>query len=248
MELTDELRKVGEDVGQVAEDLEVLRHLLFLGRNQLPGAGDRIDGATVAAFVEALIETSQAIGPYLLRKRAATSVAKNLKLYDFREQFESADARLSGRKGPIIGRPRQTTVVGGFYHQRTDSIHLPPDAKFADALHEGIHKYSSVVVRMRLGEYVNEGLTQHFTDLVRAEHGVKGRHEHAYGDRLACANKVIGWLDDGERLSRRAYFRGDIEPLRQEIMRRLRVNGSQLDGLARDRGGEGLCERIMESP
>jgi hypothetical protein len=99
-----------------------------------------------------------------------------------------------------------------------------------------------------LGIYINEGFTQRFADLVSTEYGIGVYTDHIYGPQMACAKKVIGWLNDGERLSARAFFRGEIEPLRQEIMRRLRVNDSQLNDLAKDQQGEGLCERIMKSP
>jgi uncharacterized protein DUF4157 len=255
LEISHELREVGVKIEEGMEDLEIFRHQLFLAGTQLPKVGDRIDKTTVAALVEAAIETSQTLAPFLPPgKRARTSVAKGLTVHRFREELESADARLSHVVTPSVGQPRRTKLVKGFYHRATDSIHLTTDtkygadSKFGDALHEGIHKYSSPVLQTRLGIYINEGFTQHFADLVSAEHGIGVYTGHTYGPQMDCAKKVMGWLKDGKMLSARAFFRGEVDPLRQEIMRRLRVNDSQLNDLARDREGEGLCERIKNAP
>jgi hypothetical protein len=255
LEISHELRGIGDKIEEGMEDLEIFRHQLFLAGKQMSKVGDRIDKATVAAFVEALVETSRTLAPFLPPgKRARTSVAKGLTIHEFREQLESEDARLSHRVTPSVGQPTPTKRVKGFYHRATDSIHLTTDtrqggdSKFGDALHEGIHKYSSPVLQTRLGIYINEGFTQRFADLVSAEHGIGVYTDHIYGPQMACAKKVTGWLNDGERLSARAFFSGEVDPLRQEIMRRLRVNDSQLNDLARDRQGEGLCERIMNAP
>jgi hypothetical protein len=255
-EMSQELREIGVKIEEAREDIESIRHNLFLGgAKQLPKVGDRIDKATVADFVEAFIETSRTLAPFMPPGiRARTSVAKGLVIHEFREQLESEEARLSHRVTPGVGQPRRTKLVKGFYHRAKDSIHLTTDpshggeSKIGDALHEGIHKYSSVLIEARLGIAINEGFTQHFADLVSAEHGIGVYTGHSYGPQMACAEKVIGWLKDGERLSGRAYFLGETDPLRQEIMRRLSVNDSQLNDLARDRQGAGLCERIKNTP
>jgi Domain of unknown function (DUF4157) len=257
-EISEELRQLEDKIAQVSGDVEIVRHQLFLAGKQIPNLADRIDPATVASFVEALIETSQTLAPFISgRKRGSTSVAKGLTIHKFRAQFESALEGKSPRGKPSIGQPKSTKIVKGFYDRATDSIHLTTDSrggtdsKFGDALHEGIHKYSLPHLRNSLGNYINEGFTQHFADRVSAEHGLGIYKGHSYGPEMACAEKVMRWLNertDGEKLAGGAYFRPDVEPLRQEIMRRLRINDSQLKDLAQDRNGEALCERIMNAP
>jgi hypothetical protein len=255
LEMSHKLREIGVKIEEGREDIEIIRHQFFLAGKQMPKVTDPIDKSTVADFVEALIETSRTLTPFLPSgKRARTSVAKGLTIHEFREQFESEDARLSSRVTPSVGQPRRTKIVKGFYHRATDSIHLTTDtsqgadSKFGAALHEGIHKYSAPLLQTRLGVDINEGFTQRFADLVSAEHGIGVYTGHDYGPQMACAEKVIGWLNDGERLSASAYFLGNVYPLQQEIIRRLSVNNSQLNDLARDRQGEGLCERIKNAP
>ena len=255
LEISHELREVGDKVTEGMEDLEIFRNQLFLAGKQMPEVNDRINKATVADFVEAAIEPSRALAPFLPPgKRARTSVAKGLTIHKFREELEYEDARLSHKVTPNTGQSKRSKIVKGFYHRATDSIHLTTDtkdggdSKFGDALHEGVHKYSSPVLQTRLGIAINEGFTQHFADLVSTELGKGIYTGHAYGTELACAKKVMRWLNDGEKLSGQAYFRGEVDPLRQEIMRRLRVNDAQLESLARDRQGDGLCERIKNAP
>jgi hypothetical protein len=256
LRISHELREIQLKLEEGTENLEIVRHYFFLANKTLPKVGDRIDAATVADFVEALIETSQFLAPFFPPgKRQRTSVAKGLKIHKFREELEHEASRLTHTVAPSIGQPSSSTVVKGFYHRATDSIHLTTDtkgggeSKFGDALHEGVHKYSSPIVQTRLGVFINEGFTQHFADRVSAEQKIGVYTAHSYGTQLACAEKVIGWFKDGENRLARAYFRGEgVEALRQELMRRLSVTDSQLNDLARDRAGEGLCERIKNAP
>lgn len=247
-EMSEDLEKIGRQVGEVAEDLEILRWLMALEGKKLPKAATPIANikADVAFFAEGLIETSTILGPYLRGKLARTSVAQNFKIYDFRTQFESRKEELERRVSPSVGQPTPTKLTYGFYHRRTDSIHLPPDAKFGDALHEAIHKYSAVAIQNALGVFINEGFTQHFTDQVLAERSL-GSASNIYGPNLKCANIVLSWINNDEAALGRAYFQGDANPLLREVMRRLSLTTAKaLIQLREDREGLGLCERIEQ--
>jgi hypothetical protein len=224
------------------EEEEISRWRKFMAGKSFPKATARV-GSDTATFVEALIETSEFLKTYLPSgKRAQTSVAKNFTIFDFRSQFEDKLASFSREVKPISGAHPSGPITEGFYHRRSDSIYLPPEAQFGHAIHEGIHKYSSVAVERALGVFLNEGITQHFADLVQTEQKVQGSTSHAYQDQLDCANIVLSWVNDD--ILARAYFRGDANPLAQEVMRRLHIDGAKLYSLAHDDDGKGLCKRI----
>lgn len=247
-EISDELEKIRQQLGEGAENLEIFRAELALASQKLPRAEIPIDRKTGPAFVEAAIEGSKVLRPFLTGRLATTSVEKNFTIYDFREQFEDKERELSKNTSvnPTIGRPKPTKQIGGFFHRRTDSIHLPPNPKFGHALHEGIHKYSSVATQNALGVYINEGFTQFFTDEVLTEHGL-GSVSHAYGPNLKCAKIVLKWINDDKVALGRAYFQGGTHAniVMQEVMRRLGLTTvGELVRLTADRDGLGLCERI----
>jgi Domain of unknown function (DUF4157) len=112
LEISHELRGIGDRIDEGLEDLEIFRHELFLAGKKMPKVGDRIQKATVADFVEAAIETSRTLAPFLPPgKRARTSVAKGLTIHTFRQQLEAEDARLSHRVTPSVGQPHRTGIV-----------------------------------------------------------------------------------------------------------------------------------------
>ena len=249
-EISDELEKIRQQIGEGAEDFEIFRAELALASEKLPGAEMPINSKTGPAFVEAAIEGSKVLRPFLHGKLAKTSVEKNFKIYDFREQFEAKEKELSGVKSvnPTIGRAKPTKLTQGFFHRKTDSIHLPPNPHFGHALHEGIHKYSSIALQNALGVYINEGFTQIFTDDVLAEHGL-GSFSHEYGEHMKCANIVLKWMNNDKAALGRAYFQGsaDANTMMQEVMRKLGLKTAmELIRLVNDREGLGLCERIKK--
>ena len=247
-EMTEDLEKIKKQLSEGAEDLEIVRWRLALQGKKLPKAATPIANmqADVAFFAEGLIETSNILGPYLRGKLAKTSVNKNFKIYDFRSEFEKKHDELEPPGAPSIGKATPQTQTYGFYHRATDSIHLSPDANFGHALHEAVHKYSSIAIQSALGLFINEGVTQYFTDSVLAERSL-GNSSNIYGPNLKCAKTVLGWINNDEKILARAYFRGDANPLLQEVMNRLGLRAAKdLFTLIRDRGGLGLCESIEQ--
>jgi hypothetical protein len=122
---------------------------------------------------------------------------------------------------------------------------LRPDANLGHALHEGIHKYSSIVAQKILGIFVNEGITQHFTDLVLAEHGVAGKSSHAYKDQLAAAKVLAGWFTPDELAA--VYFEGrGLTEFDEQLRQELGVDTATRPKLAAGNGGADLADKIME--
>lgn len=240
-----DVEQIRKQLAEGAESLEVLRARLMLA-NGVPGAGSRVGGGT-ADMVEALIESSSRLAPFIEGKRRGTQVGAKGKfnIYDFDEQFRAAHDRLERGVTPNTGASqRDVPRPMGFFHRRSDSIHLPPSATLGQALHEGIHKYSSIGMQAALGIYLNEGVTQVFTDEVLSEHQVSGKAQHAYAGQLHCARKVVGWFGL-ERVGRAYFTASDLGALATDLDARLGLKGAaERVRLANDRGGEGLCERI----
>ncbi|HKD03073.1 MAG TPA: hypothetical protein VKB77_11620, partial [Terriglobales bacterium] len=105
-----------------------------------------------------------------------------------------------------IEPPEPGKKIGGFYDRRTDTIHLPPNAQFGTALHESIHKYSQVFLRGACNQFLNEGLTQYFADIVLTDQGLPKFMGHEYGRQLACATRFINTYHLDEVAP--AYFLG----------------------------------------
>jgi hypothetical protein len=63
--------------------------------------------------------------------------------------------------------------------------------KLGYVIHEFMHKLSGVTVKNMLGIFVNEGITQYFTDQFLTEGKYDILTDHGYMDNLACANKIV---------------------------------------------------------
>ncbi len=241
----DDVEQIRKQLAEGAESLEVVRARLMLAGG-VPGAGSRV-GSGTGDTVEALIESSSTLAPFIEGKRRGTQVGAKgqFNVYDFDEQFRAAHDRLERRVTPNTGASqRDVPRPMGFFHRRSDSIHLPPTATLGQALHEGIHKYSSVGMQSALGVYLNEGVTQVFTDEVLSEHKVSGSTRHAYAGQLRCARKVVGWFGL-ERVGHAFFTATGLGALATDLDSRLGLKDAvERVRLANDRGGEGLCERI----
>jgi len=242
-ELTHVVRQQREGVRLQRKDAEAEESEKWkkaLKGKDLPTARSYADEEKTPFFVEGMIETSKILAPYLTGKLAKTSVGKKFTIYGSDEEFESKAQKLVGEK------PEEGTRIGGFYHRPTDSIHLPPRAPFASALHEGVHKYSSPVVKTQFDQFLNEGITQYFTDRVLGEFKVEGKAENAYEQQLGCAKTLLGWLKDGETALGEAYFQGKVMPMRETVFAKLGLkNEGEFADLRKDKG-QRFCQKVKE--
>jgi hypothetical protein len=136
---------------------------------------------------------------------------------------DTRDFTIHSSDGDLQDAARQTGIqpppppekIGGFYDRPTDTIHLPPMVEFGDALHESVHKYSHILLRDRCGTFLNEGVTQYFTDIVLTDQGLEKSTHHTYQQQLACATRFVAMFhrDDVARL----YFLGDQGTLHQYL-------------------------------
>ena len=128
--------------------------------------------------------------------------------------------------------------IGGFYERRTNEVHVRSRTKFGHALHEAMHKVAHPVFRPYWDRFINEGVTQYFTDMVLEEQGLAKVTDHEYAKELACAEKLVAatsW-----QIVAAAYFQND-GALREALMRRLQLDGG---GLTREIGAERICPRL----
>jgi hypothetical protein len=177
--------------------------------------------ATQLALLRTIIEASPTLSPYLTQKRA--SGAQPTDLRDARRfVIHSSDSDLQDEaKNCHQGEAGPGTKIGGFYCRQTDTIHLPPDAKFGTALHEAIHKYSQRILFGACDQFLNEGLTQYFADIVLVDQHLRKFTGHAYQKQLQCATRFINTYHLDEVAS--AYFLGTAGlgtgPLHQFLLR-----------------------------
>lgn len=141
----------------------------------------------------------------------------------------------------------------GLFDPGSRSIHLPETATFGQALHEGVHSFSSAARETPVflgvfGSFLYEGVTQLFTDMVLDDRKWKPATRHDYKKELGCARRLHA--DFGMAMVANAYFRRDAVPLANAITRRLNINHFELRRLSRLqddanlRRGHVLCERL----
>jgi len=128
--------------------------------------------------------------------------------FDANEWHRAVKAYLPGSERSEIAK------IGGFYNRVDDTINLPADSTFGNALHEAVHRISGGMARGRFGHYLNEGITQLFADIILNDIGLPAATGHNYGSNLADARLLVtgaGGID----LVARAYFQGSNDAIQQ---------------------------------
>jgi hypothetical protein len=129
-----------------------------------------------------------------------------------------------------------TGNVRGFYHRKTDTIHLRPRSDYGQAVHESIHKFANRGFRGFFGGFIDEGVTQYFADMVLEEQQLeKGRT--LYGDNLKCARKLIETVANFSLVARN-YFDGDATLINM-LLRQPGADSRKLHG-----NSEEWCKRF----
>ncbi|MGH7908962.1 MAG: hypothetical protein ACRENW_03815 [Thermodesulfobacteriota bacterium] len=200
-----------------------------------------IVGNTTASLIQTVLERSRALRPYIGQKLGRVMIPKNFIHHGSDPQFNAAYTKLHKIVIQFGSKEEKELITKrGFYHRQTDAIHLRPYANVGDALHEAIHKFSSPGFRTIFGGYLDEGVTQYFTDLVLEEQGLGKMTTHSYQDQLRCANQLVGLFSHD--LVAKAYFRGvGLESLARNVAGRLNSNLTELTRLKRD---DTLCKRL----
>jgi hypothetical protein len=129
----------------------------------------------------------------------------------FSKQYADYASAL-GEKSDEIQKDLKT--VGGFTDRKAGQIHLLNHVSDVEVLlHEAIHLNSEAQFQNHFGHYMNEGVTEHFTQAVLKEQ--KRDAGTAYPDEWALAESLIS--DLGEDLVGKAYFQGNTEAYRSVL-------------------------------
>jgi hypothetical protein len=199
-------------------------------------------GKTTASLLQDTLERSRVLRPYIGRKLSRVRIPKGFVHHASDAEFEAAYVRLHKLVIPFgSAAERELRTKRGFYHPQTDSIHLRPAANLGYALHEAIHKFAGRGFRAVLGSYLDEGLTQYFTDRVLVEQALGPMTTHRYQAQLGCAQQFVRLFTPD--LAARAYFEGGehLTQVVRELLRRLNLSPAGLPAL---RQGDALCRRL----
>src|SRR5215475_2768078 len=199
-------------------------------------------GKTTASLIQTVLERSRALRPYIGQKLGRVMIPKNFIHHDFDATFNNAYTGLHRIVIPAGSAEEKELITRrGFYHRPTDAIHLRPAANVGHALHEALHKFSSPGFRSVFGGYLDEGVTQYFTDLVLLEQGLGRMTTHAYQDQLRCANRLVGLFNPD--VIAKAYFQGaGLQDLASILVGRLNTNLTEL--ATKLKYGDALCKKI----
>jgi hypothetical protein len=151
---------------------------------EMPVSGEPAALLQTMTLLQTMIEASRLLEPYVSGKRNI-----NLRVpARFKVDDGAAFERAKGEAD--ISPAERGSAIGGFYDRAQDTIHLPQTAHFGEALHEALHKYSSVVLS-RVCHNLNEGVTQYLADMVLQEQGLPKAARVTYQDKVDCAAKLI---------------------------------------------------------
>ncbi|MCA9420536.1 MAG: hypothetical protein KC592_05950 [Nitrospira sp.] len=195
-------------------------------------------GKKTASLIQTVLERSRVLRPYIDRKLRRIMIPTGFVIYNSDPEFNNAYTKLHKLVIPT-GSTEEKGLINkrGFYHPPTDTIHLRPGATIGAAVHEAIHKYASPGFRAVFGGFLDEGVTQYFTDLVLEEQGV-AKGKTAYQNQMRCANELVR-LFGHDRVAK-AYFQHD-QNLARDVVRLLNINLGELHKL---RKGDTLCKKL----
>lgn len=156
-----------------------------------------------AGLMDVALRQSNLLGPYL--RRNITIAGKKFIINSSDEEFRYHYRTLNDIK-PGSDEWNVSDDIRGFYDLHTDSIHLRPTSNYGNALHEAIHKFSAPNFRHLFGAFLDEGVTQYFTNIVLKEQGLPAA-KTSYEPNLECANNLFLVADFD--LVARSFFQPD---------------------------------------
>lgn len=192
-------------------------------------------------WIQAALAESQLLRPYLKKKFPASAITDGKFTIESNEDvFNTAAKDYLGNKDNMTKEQRAAAFggIGGYYDRRDHSVHVRSRTKFGHAVHESMHKVASPGFHIFWGTFINEGVTQYFTDLLLEEQGLSKVTDHKYGAELACAEKLVAatsW-----QVVAGAYFLED-GTLRETLMKRFKLD---LLGLKKELIAERVCARL----
>ncbi len=198
-----------------------------------------------AALIQSALTASQLLRPHLTRLgtgKDQVQITDRFIIHADLDLFAGAWATFTGRPAMHISDElrNEAAGIGGFYDRANRTIHLNPKATLGDALHEAMHKVSTRSVGGMFGPFLDEGVTQYFTDQVMREQQLPIATNHRYGPNLTCANAFIGIAGEPE-VAAMQFAGRQIPQVRQAVMNRLRITEAELIQLGQK---DQLCVRM----
>ena len=191
------------------------------------------------AQIQAAFEESKELAPFLKGKFPGSAITKDFEIHSNEHEFnELAKGHFRDRE-PLTKNQidERYGKIGGFFDRTGRKIHVRSRSTLGHAVHEAMHKVSSSGFRGFWADFLNEGVTQYFTDRLLVEQGLTEVKDHDYWERLACAKKLVA-LTDWQTVAA-AYFQND-QKLREAVQKKLNVDLHTLSRL----GGEEICARL----
>ena len=202
--------------------------------------------SSTAGLIQSALTASQLLRPHLTRLgtgKDQVQITDKFIIHADLNLFAGAWATFTGRPTMHISDElrNEAAGIGGFYDRANRTIHLNPKATLGDALHEAMHKVSTRAVGGMFGPFLDEGVTQYFTDQVMREQQLPIATNHRYGPNLTCANAFIGIAGEPE-VAAMQFAGRQIPQVRQAVTNRLRITEAELIQL----GQKGqLCARMI---
>lgn len=134
------------------------------------------------------------------------------------DDFHAAVAKYLGFKDARTDAQRaEIRKIGGFYDRPNDTVNLPSTGKFGSALHESVHRLSGVLFRQVFGQFLNEGVTQCFSDIILQDEGLPIYTGHEYGPNVQSARLLINRLGGWDLLAQ-VYFQDSRDAYWQAML------------------------------
>ena len=188
------------------------------------------------ALIQKALEQSDWLKPFIANKIARVSLSKNFFHYDFVEEFTGKYKKLNNIVVPFDSpEDKSFRNIRGFYHKKTDSIHLQPSANLGFALFLCIGKLSSPGFGGFFGYQVSDGVGHYFTNLVLREQGLEPLTIENKQERLDCGEDLVGAVEIG--MVGKAYFQNHSD-LIKHLMTKLSIGAVEIKEIRND----ALCE------
>ncbi|MCB0006079.1 MAG: hypothetical protein KDE04_06480 [Anaerolineales bacterium] len=157
-----------------------------------------IDNVSVGTLIDTVLASSVLLKPYIGDKLKDKAIADASKLIIHKndQRFEYEYMKLADKwelRDTDKGK-QELAAKHGFYHGKSDTIHLRSDSTNQEMLHESIHKLADGHFGI-FGEFGNEGATQYFTKRVIEEMG-QTAPKNIYPEQVAFAEKLINYLTE----------------------------------------------------
>src|ERR1044072_2212825 len=198
----DDLKEIQETGKSIINDLEqgkkdICAYFLELFRSQYAGDTTSAINRTTPQVLDILMEYEPSCGTranYIILKPQRISQG-HYKTYSHHrrddylngsssfDDFEANQWHVAIKNYLRLDPSKREEIskVGGFYNRSNDTINLPADSNFGNAVHEAVHRLSTGMVKGSMSPYLNEGITKYFPDIFLQDVGLPAGTGHNYG-------------------------------------------------------------------